>query len=326
MSGLAIRRIRNLDEYRALLPLMRDYQQFVGIDFGFQGHAEEALALERDFGGASGSLLIVPVEGEIAGCLGLRALEPGIGELKRMFVSPRFQGRGLGMALIQAAFAEARTIGHHQLRLDSAKHLHAAHRLYQRAGFRPIPPYGEQATWDIHFLGLDLDPKNSDSPHGRAAVPGDLPGIMALISAVVTDMRSHGIHQWDAIYPAATDVAADLAAGTAHVLLHQGVVIAYVCVNEAQMPEYATFSWHGSHPAVVHRLMVHPTLQRRGLARRCLAWAECAARAAGYDSLRLDAFLANPAARAFYPDFGYRQVGTVSFRTGPFALFERRLR
>ena len=326
MSGPAIRRIRNLDEYRALLPLMLEYQQVVGIDFGFHGHAEEVVALEREFGGASGSMLIVSVEGELAGCLGLRALEPSVGELKRMFVNPRFQARGLGMALIQAAFAEARTIGHHQLRLDSAKHLHAAHRLYQRAGFRPIPPYGEQATWDIHFLGLELDPKNSDSPHGRAAVPGDLPGIMVLISAVVTDLQSQGIHQWDAIYPVASDVAADLAAGTAHVLLHQGVVIAYVCVNQVQMPEYAAFSWQGSHPAVVHRLMVHPTFHRRGLARRCLAWAEVVARASGHDSLRLDAFLENTAATAFYPAFGYRQVRTVSFRTGPFALFERRLR
>ena len=41
----------------------------------------------------------------------MRELEPGVGELKRMFVLPECRGRGIARALLTALEAEARAAG-----------------------------------------------------------------------------------------------------------------------------------------------------------------------------------------------------------------------
>jgi len=81
--------------------------------------------------------------GEPAACGGIQ-FYPGFGELKRMFVSDAWRGRGLGLALLEHLAAHARVNGCSLLRLETGIHQHAAVKLYERWGFRRIeafPPY-----------------------------------------------------------------------------------------------------------------------------------------------------------------------------------------
>jgi GNAT superfamily N-acetyltransferase len=77
--------------------------------------------------------------------------------------------------------------------------------------------------------------------------------------------------------------------------------------------------------AAVHRLMVHPAQQGRGLAKRLMQHAEEVALAKNCRSIRLDTFLQNPVAMTLYPRLGYRRTGTAMMRKGEFAGFEKLL-
>src|SRR4051794_14445276 len=54
---------------------------------------------------------VVDLEGEIVGCGALRELEPGVAELKRMYIRRAFRGRGLGRALLESLEREAAATG-----------------------------------------------------------------------------------------------------------------------------------------------------------------------------------------------------------------------
>jgi GNAT superfamily N-acetyltransferase len=69
---------------------------------------------------------------------GVRGLEPGVGEIKRMFVRPAARGRGLGQRLLAEIEAAARDLGFRVLRLDTAGTLPA---FYAAAGYEPITDY-----------------------------------------------------------------------------------------------------------------------------------------------------------------------------------------
>jgi putative acetyltransferase len=72
----------------------------------------------------------------------VRELEPGVAELKRMFVRPLHRGRSLGRALLSALEEKARTAGIRVMRLETASLLTEAIALYRSAGYRDIPQYG----------------------------------------------------------------------------------------------------------------------------------------------------------------------------------------
>ena len=56
-------------------------------------------------------------------------------ELKRIYALARFHGTGLGPALMQAAFAGARTLGHRRILLGVYGGNTRAHRFYEKQGF-----------------------------------------------------------------------------------------------------------------------------------------------------------------------------------------------
>lgn len=78
-----------------------------------------------------------------AGCGGIQLFGTEYGELKRMYVRPSFRGLGFGKLLIDHLAGYARTRGVGLLRSETGIHQTAAIRLYERAGFQRIPPFGD---------------------------------------------------------------------------------------------------------------------------------------------------------------------------------------
>jgi GNAT superfamily N-acetyltransferase len=81
-----------------------------------------------------------------AGCGGIQLFGADYGEIKRMYVRPTFRGQGFAKRMLEhlADYARARGVG--LLRLETGIHQRVAIGLYERLGFRTIPPFGEY--WD----------------------------------------------------------------------------------------------------------------------------------------------------------------------------------
>lgn len=67
----------------------------------------------------------------------------GSGELKRMFVTGAARGAGVGRALLEKIEALARAAGIELLQLETGLPQTAAIALYERSGYREIPPFGQ---------------------------------------------------------------------------------------------------------------------------------------------------------------------------------------
>ncbi|MEM7268703.1 MAG: GNAT family N-acetyltransferase [Pseudomonadota bacterium] len=81
-------------------------------------------------------------EGRIVGT-GALAVKDGYGELKSMFVDPEIRGKGAGEALVTELIVRAELERLPMLKLETGSLLHAAHRLYERAGFTRCGPFGD---------------------------------------------------------------------------------------------------------------------------------------------------------------------------------------
>ena len=77
-----------------------------------------------------------------AGCGGIKLCGTEYAEVKRMYVRPQFRGLGFGKLMLDhlAHYAKSHRID--TLRLETGIHQHAAIRLYEREGFKRIPPFG----------------------------------------------------------------------------------------------------------------------------------------------------------------------------------------
>lgn len=84
---------------------------------------------------------VVRCDGEAAGCGGVQIFD-GFGELKRMYVRPRFRGQGLGRRLVDHLIDVVRTHGLHVVRLETGIYQTEAIALYEKHGFTQIPPFG----------------------------------------------------------------------------------------------------------------------------------------------------------------------------------------
>ena len=88
------------------------------------------------------SFFVARVDGAAAGCGGVLLVGNDYGEIKRMYVRPRFRRAGVGKAILTRLADHARGRGVNLLRLETGIHQVEAIALYERFGFQRIAPFG----------------------------------------------------------------------------------------------------------------------------------------------------------------------------------------
>ena len=144
------------EDMASVARLFREYQAAIAVDLCFQGFEAELAGLPGAYAPPRGTILLARAGRAPVGVVALRPLEPGICEMKRLYVRGTVRGQRLGRRLAEDIVAAARRLGYSRMRLDTLRDMHEAHRLYETLGFRPIAPYNDNPMAGVRHMELML--------------------------------------------------------------------------------------------------------------------------------------------------------------------------
>jgi len=145
---------QQLDAVRKLLLEYWDNRKLEMYVFNFD---QELAGLPGAYAPPDGRLFLAEWENEPAGCVALRKLEPDICEMKRLYLRPKFRGKGIGKILAEFIIRQAREMGYKMMRLDTIQsNMQEAVALYHQLGFNEIAPYRVNPLPGVVFMELVL--------------------------------------------------------------------------------------------------------------------------------------------------------------------------
>ena len=114
-----------------------------------------------EFWPPQGIFLVARLDGRAVGCVGLKEVDTGVAELKRLYVDPGARGAGVARALLAAVEEHARAAGARQIRLITGEAQPEAVALYASAGWRRGELFGAAITYgwtEAIVFERDLEP------------------------------------------------------------------------------------------------------------------------------------------------------------------------
>jgi DNA-binding MarR family transcriptional regulator/GNAT superfamily N-acetyltransferase len=136
------------------------YAEEYGFDITFEGLVAQIVG---EYGLSAGdpgqAAWIAELDGRPVGCIFCTRKDEKVAQLRLLLVEPSARGAGVGTALVDECIRFAREAGYHELMLWTQDILHAARRVYQRAGFTleyegPKPNFGVDLTEQVWRMTL----------------------------------------------------------------------------------------------------------------------------------------------------------------------------
>jgi ribosomal protein S18 acetylase RimI-like enzyme len=136
--------------------LFAEYVSSLAEDISFQNVGQELSTLPGKYARPGGVVLIALRGAQAAGAIAYRMFEPGVCEMKRLYVRPAFRGEGIARELANELIDDARAQGYRTMLLDTLASMDAARGLYRDLGFVPVEPYYANPLPGVMYMALEL--------------------------------------------------------------------------------------------------------------------------------------------------------------------------
>jgi putative acetyltransferase len=157
---MILKQVESDEEVKQARELFEEYAAWLGFGLCFQNFDRELAELPGDYTPPNGRLLLALQNDQVTGCVALRKIGEGTGEMKRLYVRPDFRGQGLGRILTETIIEAARDHGYDRLRLDTLPgRMDQAIAMYRSLGFKDIERYYNNSYEDTAFMELTLNQK-----------------------------------------------------------------------------------------------------------------------------------------------------------------------
>ncbi|WP_420076870.1 GNAT family N-acetyltransferase [Streptomyces sp. JL3001] len=122
-----------------------------------EGFDKDDLVAPQEVSGDAGAFFVAYEEDRPVGCGALRRLEPGVGEIRHVWVHPAARRLGLARRLLDALEQEAVARHLSVVRLDTHAALTEAQAMYRACGYTAIPAYDDN-VYASHWFEKRLAP------------------------------------------------------------------------------------------------------------------------------------------------------------------------
>ncbi|QWA23841.1 bifunctional helix-turn-helix transcriptional regulator/GNAT family N-acetyltransferase [Streptomyces osmaniensis] len=122
-----------------------------------EGFDKDDLVAPQEVSGDAGAFFVAYEEDRPVGCGALRRLEPGVGEIRHVWVHPAARRLGLARRLLDALEQEAVARHLNVVRLDTHAALTEAQAMYRACGYVAIPAYDDN-VYASHWFEKRLAP------------------------------------------------------------------------------------------------------------------------------------------------------------------------
>ena len=132
---IRIRTYSHLDKTDDIFDLHDDALRAIGCIPLDRKWNEDLYDIDKNYIESGGEFLIIEVDNQMVGFGALKLIDNGLFEIKRMRVSPKRQGCGLGKLLLSRLLEIARSKGANRIVLDTTVQQIVAQKLYESFGF-----------------------------------------------------------------------------------------------------------------------------------------------------------------------------------------------
>jgi len=136
--------------------LFLEYAESLNFNLCFQNFEKELADLPGEYAKPGGRLLLLYNDNEPAGCVALRQESDKISEMKRLYVMPKYRGKGFGRKLAIEVIRQAKEIGYERMKLDTVPSMKEAIKLYRELGFMEVTAYRYNPVEGAIYMELDL--------------------------------------------------------------------------------------------------------------------------------------------------------------------------
>jgi len=123
------------DFHQLIIPLDKELQALYGEEQAFFDQFNKVDMIRH--------VIIAYSEDQPVGCGAIKEYSAAVMEVKRMYVDRRFRGRGIALEVLSALEQWASELGYERCILETGNKQREAIRLYEKAGYRVIPNYGQ---------------------------------------------------------------------------------------------------------------------------------------------------------------------------------------